>query len=125
MSDAALVDVVEAAEQVDDRGLARAALADDADPLAGLDLEGDVLEDRLVAVVAEGDVLEDDVALHVGHARWARRPRRSGSGVSRISKVRWVAVRKPVSQLVSCVRLRQRLVEHPQVAEERPSAGPG
>ncbi len=37
---------VEAGEDVEDRGLAAARMADDADELAALDLEPQVLEDR-------------------------------------------------------------------------------
>ena len=102
--DSPLVHVVEAGQEVDDRRLARAALAHDADPLARLDPETDALENRLVAVVAEGHVLEDDPAFDrlqaLASSAWA-----IWTGVSRISNVRCVAVRKPVSQLVSCVRL--------------------
>ena len=66
--DLPLVRVVEAAEQVDQRGLAGAAGADQADHLARLDDEADVVQHRLARLVAEGDVLELDPALDVGGA---------------------------------------------------------
>ena len=99
---AAGVDVVEPADQVHERRLAAAAAADDADLLAGLDREVDVLEHRPMPLVAEGDVLEPDLA---------RRPAAVGSGsagswvstgVSSSSKTRWQPVRKLVSQVVNC-----------------------
>ncbi len=56
--------VVEPAGQVDQRALAGAAGADQADHLARLDRQVDPLEDPTVPV-AEADVLEDDLALDV------------------------------------------------------------
>ena len=50
--------VVEPQQQVDQRRLARAGGADDADALAGADLEADVLEHQVVVVVGEPDVVE-------------------------------------------------------------------
>ena len=61
--DAAFADVVESAEQIDERGFAAAALADDADGFAGADFEVDIAEDGLVTFVAEGDVFEADGAV--------------------------------------------------------------
>src|SRR5688500_7354709 len=56
-----MIGLVEAADEVDEGGLAGAALPDEADHLAGLDAEGDVLEDGLRLVVAERDVCELDL----------------------------------------------------------------
>ena len=61
--DAAGVGVVEARNQADDGRFAAARGADDADELAGLDVEGDVGEDGGLGVVAEGHVAEFDLAL--------------------------------------------------------------
>ena len=49
----AVVDLVEAHQQVHERGLAGARRADDRDGLAGLHLEVQVLDERLVGLVAE------------------------------------------------------------------------
>ncbi len=54
--DLALIGVVEPAEQVDDGALAGPALAHQAEHLALLDPEGDVLEHLLVLLVAEANV---------------------------------------------------------------------
>ena len=64
--DPAAGDVVEAQQQVDDRGLARARRADDAHPLARLHLERHVLEHVVLVVVGEPHVLEDDMASSAG-----------------------------------------------------------
>ena len=62
--DAALLRLIEAEQQAADRRLARADAADDADALAGRDLERNLLERVLGSVrVAEGDVLECDAAV--------------------------------------------------------------
>src|SRR5262249_54649303 len=66
-------DVIEASEQVDDRGLAGAARPDDGDDLAGMDLERDVMQDRLFGVVTKGDVLEFDLATDGGQVDGVRR----------------------------------------------------
>src|ERR1035437_3414092 len=47
------VDLIEAYEQVDQRGLARAGGADDRDALAGGHIEGEVLNEGLVWLVTE------------------------------------------------------------------------
>src|SRR5207247_958595 len=56
--DPPLVDVVEAEQQARDRRFAGAARADDGDGAAGLDGEGDVVEDRPSRIIAEADMLE-------------------------------------------------------------------
>ena len=53
-----LLYVVEAGEQAGDGALAGAGGADDGDGLAGVDMQIQVAQDRLVAVVAKGDMLE-------------------------------------------------------------------
>ncbi len=58
--DAAAGRVVEAAQQLDERRFARAAGADDADRLARLHLQRDVLEHRRAAFVVEAHVLQAD-----------------------------------------------------------------
>ena len=91
--DAPFGGIVEARQQVDDGGLARAGGAQQGDRLARLGLEADILQHRLAAAeVAEGDILEAHPALHrrqrdgtrlVGHIalgvqdlKDARRPKR-------------------------------------------------
>lgn len=62
--------VVEAGDEADERGLARAGFAEDAELGAGGHGEVEVLEDRGLRVVREGeaDVVEADVALDVQRA---------------------------------------------------------
>ena len=62
--DRALVDLVEAHEQVDQRGLAGPGRADDGHRLPGLHLHVQVFDQRHIRKVAEGHVLE----LHVAFA---------------------------------------------------------
>ena len=56
--DAALVGIVEALQQREQRGLAAAGLTDQADALAGLEAQAEPLEDLLAAGIAEGDIVE-------------------------------------------------------------------
>ena len=65
--------VVEAGDEADERGLARAGFAEDAELGAGGHGEVEVLEDRGLRVVREGeaDVVEADVALDVQRAELA------------------------------------------------------
>src|SRR5205807_1570003 len=56
--DLAFLDLIEAADQVDGGALARAALSHEADHLAPRDVGADLLEHRLVGLVAERHVLE-------------------------------------------------------------------
>src|SRR4029077_12077036 len=58
--DAPAADLVEAEQEARDGGLAGAGRADHRDPVAGRNLEADVLEDLPVRLVGEGDVLEAD-----------------------------------------------------------------
>ena len=55
--DGTAAQVVEAAEQVDDGGLARARRADKRNAFARLDVQVDILEDGLPFLIAEGDVV--------------------------------------------------------------------
>ena len=64
--DRAGINVIEAVEQVGNGGLACAGGADEGDLLAGLCVQGDVLQHGLLGHIAEGDVVEDDVALDFG-----------------------------------------------------------
>ena len=74
--DAPLGHVVEARHQVDQRRLARASSAQDADSLAGLHGEADVLQRRWIEravgpLEREGDILECHATLDVGRVRRA------------------------------------------------------
>ena len=62
VGDGSLLDVVEAVDEVGDGGLSGAGGAHEGDLLAGLGKEGDVVEHRLIRIVAEGDVVEAHVA---------------------------------------------------------------
>src|SRR5690606_29007968 len=53
---------VKSSDQVDQRRLADARMSDEADRLAGLYFEVDLLEHRFVRLVSKGDVFEDDPA---------------------------------------------------------------
>ena len=57
---------VEAADQIDDGGLAGAGFADKCDGLAMIDMEVEVLKHLLAILIAEGDVLKVDVADKLG-----------------------------------------------------------
>ena len=56
--------VVGAVDQFHQGGLAGAGLTDDGDGLAGFDLEGNVLQDRLAGRIGKGDIAEFDLAAH-------------------------------------------------------------
>ena len=58
--DAALLDVVEALQQHEQRGLAAAGLADQSDPLAGLQAQAEAFEHLQPARILERDVVEGD-----------------------------------------------------------------
>ena len=64
----AALNVVEAQQQLNDRGLAGAGVADDGERLAGFDAEGNVAQDPIfvlgcrAAVIGEPDVAEFDFA---------------------------------------------------------------
>ena len=60
--DAAFFRLVEAADEVDDRGLARAGLADERDGFACADVQVEVLEERFAFLVEEVHMVERDVA---------------------------------------------------------------
>ena len=62
----AAIDIVEAADQVDQRALAHARLADQADHLARLDDQIDALEHGLAGIVAEERVFEFHSSLEIG-----------------------------------------------------------
>ena len=59
---AALLHIVEAQQQIGQRGLAGAGMADNGDGLAGLNREADVLQHPFLAVVGEPDLVEFDAA---------------------------------------------------------------
>ena len=108
MRDAAAVDLEEAHEQIDHRGLARAGRADDGDLLAGLHLRGKILDNDLVGRigVAEADVVKR--RLRRAHSAAASAfPLSSGSSsLSRKSKMRCAeaeAVCKLVMPCAICV----------------------
>jgi len=60
--DGAAVELIEAHQQLDDRGLAGPGRTDDGHLLPGADIGGEVVDDDLAGIVAEVDVLEGDVA---------------------------------------------------------------
>ena len=116
---AAFAGVVEPAEQIDERRLAAAAAADDADRFAGPDFEVDVAEHRLMPLVAERDVFELDVA----PSTFGRSVGCSASfGVDRRVEqfegalATGEKIGKPGRELRE---RRERRVEHRQVGEER------
>ena len=61
----AALHIVEARDEADERGLARAGRADEGDALARRDLERDALEHPLAGIVGEPDVAELDLAAHL------------------------------------------------------------
>ena len=63
VQDLALLDIVEAVDEVRDRRLARAGGADKGDLLPWTAVQVDVMQDDLLLVVAEVHILKDDVAL--------------------------------------------------------------
>ena len=63
--DRAPVHVIEAHQQVDNRGLSRARGADDGDELSGVRRKGDVIQNHLGGVVAEEDVVQPDITLYL------------------------------------------------------------
>ncbi len=65
--DGAVVDIVEAHQQLDHGGLAGAGRTDDGDLLAGFGVEREVVDDDLIRVVTEVDILE----IHPP-GRWSR-----------------------------------------------------
>ena len=67
-----VVQLVEAHDQVDERGLAGAGRADDGDGLTGLGHERERLDEQPVGVVGKGDVAELDPAAPASAPRWAR-----------------------------------------------------
>ena len=69
----AALDLVEAADQIDDRTLARAGGAHQGDGLPGLGSERDVLQDPVLFMVGEKDVAELDFAPHPLAAPFAAR----------------------------------------------------
>jgi hypothetical protein len=79
----AALHVVEAHEEVGDGRLARAGVADERDRLAGLDREGDALENPLVLLVGEPHVAELDAALG---APAFFRPLRRGHGDGQVER---------------------------------------
>ena len=64
-ADSAGLGVVQAGDELHQTGLCAAGAADDAQCLAGLDVKGDVVQDRLAGavLVLEGDVVEADAAV--------------------------------------------------------------
>ena len=67
--DAPAVDVVKAHNEVDERGLTAARVPHNAHHLAGLYLQRDVLQHRLIHVIAKGHVLNRNVPADLGDRR--------------------------------------------------------
>ena len=76
-ANAALLNVVEAQQQADERGLAGAGVAHHGDRLAGLDAEADVAQHPVFVLVGEPDVIELDRRGRVGQALRRAPERRS------------------------------------------------
>ena len=76
--DAPRLDIVEPQQQRDERRLARARGADDADLLARRDLERDVADAALAPAIAEADIVEPDARRPA-----PARPRRAGRSADR------------------------------------------
>ena len=70
MRDRAALAVVEAQQQVDDRRLAGAGAADEADLLARADVQVELVDHAALLAVVEADVVEADVALDDDRAAW-------------------------------------------------------
>ncbi len=87
-ADAPRLDLVEAGQQVDDGGLARAGRPDQGDRLPGLRFQGHVLDDRHLRVVAEANCSKADIALDRRQRQHAHGRRALPGGVSMISKTR-------------------------------------
>src|SRR6185312_12524600 len=68
--DPALIQLVEAQDEVDERGLAGAGGTDDGNGVAGLGHQREVLDERLLRLISEGDSLELDAAPHRRRNRW-------------------------------------------------------
>ncbi len=116
-ADHALLDIPEAGDQVGDRGLARAGVADDGHHLARLYGEGQVLEHPLAFLVREPDRLELDMAPHrVGHG--ARR--RVGNPVVRIQQGEnaLAACHRALQQGVLFRQILYRRIEHADQVHE-------
>src|ERR1039458_886985 len=64
--DAARVDLVEAHEQIYDRGFAGASWSDDGDGVARGHVETEVLDERLVGLITETHVVQGDVTIRTG-----------------------------------------------------------
>ena len=60
----ALLDVIDAIDQLRQRAFPSTGLTNDGDSLAWFSAERDVFQDGSVAI-AEGDILEDDLAAHL------------------------------------------------------------
>ena len=87
--DATLGRLVEARQELDERRLARAVLADEREALALRDREVDVPErPRLLARVAKADVLEDDAACGPAAGAGAARGRSGGAELGAIAGTR-------------------------------------
>ena len=86
-ADAALLELVEAQEQVDERGLARARASDEADALARPHDEVEVVEHlaAVAAAVGERDVLEADLAARHDELARVRARRRASCGTAIVS----------------------------------------
>ena len=66
VQDLALLDIVEAVDEVRDGRLTCAGGADEGDFLAWAAVQVDIVQDDLLLIVAEVDILKDDIALQLG-----------------------------------------------------------
>ena len=91
--------LVEAHEQVDDRGLAGAGGPDDGQNLARSDVGAEVVDERLVGLVAEGDVVES----RRGRPTCSSTTGSAGSGISSASSSS--SKTRSAEAIVDCRRL--------------------
>ena len=59
----AMVDIIQAHDQVDQRGFADAGMTDNTNHLAGFDVEVDVFQDRFIRFVTKSHIVKGDAAM--------------------------------------------------------------
>ena len=81
---ASLIHVIEAGDQVDERGFARAGRPDNRDDLARRDVQTDVVQHGMIGIVAECDALELHRARHLPDSDGVWRVRDFGARIQRL-----------------------------------------
>ena len=118
-ADRALLHIVEAQQQADERGLARAGVAHDGDGLARLDAEADVAQHPVFVLVGEPDVVEFDArAAASGTARGAAGGRIS-AGVSSSLKMRSDDAMARLQDVVLLAQILNRAEEAQPILQKR------